>query len=140
VTASWVRSLNQGARRRVFLGGAAGSSFRGHPLPTEQFALGGPLRMSAFSVGEQRGDHFALGAAGYLHQVSRLPDFLGGPVFLGGWLEAGSAFDRRTDAEIAAHASLGVIVDTLLGPAFAGASLGHRGDSRVYIGIGRVFR
>lgn len=137
---SWLKPLSASARRRLFAGGAAGTSFSGRPLPTEQFSLGGPLRMSAFSVGESRSDHFAFGAAGYLHQVTRLPDFLGGPVFLGGWLETGAAFNRGADREIDTHASTGVIADTLIGPVFAGASLGMDGDSRFYIGIGRIFR
>lgn len=137
---SWLKSFGPGARRRFFAGGAAGTSFDGRPLATEQFALGGPLRMSAFSVGENRGDHFAFSAAGYLHQLTQLPEFLGGPVFLGAWIETGAAFDRRDAAEIDTHYSTGLIADTLIGPVFAGASVGMDGDSRFYIGIGRIFR
>lgn len=137
---SWVKSLSISARRRIFAGGGAGTSFGGRPFPTEQFSLGGPLRMSAFSVGESRGDHFAFGVAGYLHQVTRLPDFLGGRVFFGGWLEAGTAFNRAVDREIDTHLGAGTIVDTLIGPVFAGAGIGRDGDSRFYIGIGRIFR
>jgi NTE family protein len=137
---SWLKSLDANARRRIFAGGAAGTSFGGRPFPTEQFSLGGPLRMSAFSVGEQRGDEFAFGAAGYLHQVARLPNFLGGRVFLGGWLETGAAVDRGVDWELDTHASAGLIADTLIGPVLAGASVGMDGDSRFYIGIGRIFR
>ncbi len=137
---SWLKSIDAGARRRLFLGGSVGTSFNGNPLPTEQFLLGGPMRMSAFSIGESRGDHVAFAVTGYLHQATRLPDFLGGPVFVGGWLETGSAFNRRADAEIDTHASAAVIADTLIGPVFAGASVGMDGDSRFYIGIGRIFR
>jgi NTE family protein len=137
---SWLKSLDANARRRIFAGGAAGTSFGGRPFPTEQFSLGGPLRMSAFSVGEQRGDQFAVAGAGYLHQVARLPNFLGGRVFLGGWLETGAAVDRGVDWELDTHASAGLIADTLIGPVLAGASVGMDGDSRFYIGIGRLFR
>jgi NTE family protein len=137
---SWVHSLNQRATRRLFVGGGAGTSFDGHPLPTEQFALGGPLRMSAFSIGEQRGDHYAFGAAGLLQQVMRLPDFLGGPVFLGGWVETGSAFDDTDTADLDTHFSGGIIAETLLGPVFGGISFGSDGENRFYIGIGRIFR
>ena len=112
----------------------------GEPLQTEQFALGGPLHMSAYSVGEKRGDHYLTGGVGYLHQLFRLPDFLGGPVFLGGWGETGSAFDDFDTAEIDTHFSAGVIADTLLGPVFMGLSYGTSGASRYYIGIGKIFR
>ena len=137
---SWLMPLNATARRRFFLSGGAGTSFHHDPLPTEQFALGGPLRMSAFDIGQARGDHFALATAGYLHQVMRLPDFLGGPVFLGGWVDVGSAFNAPSEADLDTHVSLGVMGDTLIGPIFAGGSIGLDADSRFYIGIGRIFR
>ncbi len=140
VAGSWVKSLDRAARRRVFLAGAAGTSFDGRPFPTEQFALGGPMRMSAFSVGEQRGDHVLQGVTGYLHQLMRLPDFLGGPVFLGGWLEVGSAFNSDSDADVGVHTSAALIMDTLIGPVFGGLSYGMDGNSRYYIGIGRLFQ
>jgi outer membrane protein assembly factor BamA len=140
VAGSWVKSLDRAARHRFFLAGGAGTSFDGHPLPTEQFALGGPLRMGAFNIGQERGDHYAQGTAGYLRQIMRLPDFLGGPLFLGAWAEIGSAFDEAATADVDTHGSFGMIVDTLIGPVFAGASIGMDGDSRYYIGIGRLFR
>ena len=96
--------------------------------------------MSAANVGELRGDHYGFAVTGYLHQVMRLPNFLGGPVFAGAWAEAGSAFDRREDAELAGHFSIGIVADTLIGPAFAGASIASDGNSRYFLGIGRIFR
>jgi NTE family protein len=126
-------------RHRVFFSGGAGTSFKGRPLPTEQFSLGGPLRMSAFNPGQQRGDHYAHAAGGYLYQLMRLPDFLGGPVFAGAWLETGSAFDTDEDADIAVNGSTGVIADTILGPVFFGYSLGDDGSSRFYLAIGKIF-
>ena len=137
---SWIKSLGPTARRRLFISGGAGTSFHTDPLPTEQFALGGPLRLSAFDSGEARGDHFALATTGYLHQVFRLPDFLGGPVFLGGWMDVGSAFNSPDEAEIETHFSAAIIGETLLGPIFAGTSVSVDGASRFYIGIGRLFR
>jgi NTE family protein len=137
--ASSVWSFSPRDKNRVFLSGGGGTSFDGHPLPTEQFALGGPFRLGAYNVGEQRGDHYLLATGGYLRQVMRLPDFLGGPVFLGGWLDNGAAFDEWDDSNWATHVSVGVIADTLLGPAFAATSAGFDGQWRFYIGLGRVF-
>ena len=85
--------------RRIFIVGAGGSSFGSLPLPTTQFTLGAPFQLDAFSVGERRGDTIVrVVTAGYLHMVSRLPDFLGGPVIVGAWSENGSAFDKFSDA------------------------------------------
>jgi NTE family protein len=140
VTGSEVWSIGPARRRRVFLSGGGGTSFDGHPLPTDQFALGGPLRLGAFTPGDMRGDHYVLVTGGYLHQALRLPDFIGGPLFLGAWLETGSAFDEWDDADWESHASTGVIADTLIGPVFVGVSVSMDGASRFYLGIGRIFR
>jgi NTE family protein len=125
-------------RDRVFLAGGLGSSFGNHPLPSDQFPLGLPLRLGAFNVGERRGDNYAAATLGYLRGVARLPDFLGGPIFVGGWLENGSAFERLSEAQVDTHVGLGLIVDTLLGPAIVGASFGFDGQRRYYIGLGRL--
>jgi NTE family protein len=126
-------------RDRAFLVADAGTSFGGHPLPTEQFQLGTPLRLGAFDVGEFRGDHYAVVTAGYLRGVGRLPDFLGGPIYVGAWLENGSAFDDIDAARLRSNTGLGAIVDTLIGPMVLGSSFGFDGDWRYYVGIGRVF-
>jgi NTE family protein len=123
---------------RVFLTGGLGTSW-GHPLATEQFSLGAPLRLGAFDVGELRGDHYGVVTAGYLRGIGRLPDFLGGPIFLGGWMETGSAFDDADDAQWKTNVSVGAIADTLIGPVLIGGSFDFGGDWRYYIGIGRLF-
>jgi NTE family protein len=126
-------------RDRIFVTGGGGTSFDGHPLPTDQFQLGFPFRLGAFNVGERRGDHYLALTVGYLRSIARLPDFLGGRVFVGGWIENGSAFNDLSSADVDTHVSLGTIVDTLLGPAIVGASFGFDGQNRYYIGLGRLF-
>ncbi len=137
---SWAWSLDRSARNRLFALGGAGTSFGDRPLPTEQFALGGPFQLSALDGGELRGDNFVLTTGGYLRQVARLPDFMGGAVLAGAWLEFGSAFDDWSTAMFETDFSLGMIAETLLGPVFIGASAGSDGASRFYVGIGRIFR
>jgi NTE family protein len=126
-------------RDRLFLAGGAGTSFDGKPLPTEQFQLGQPLRLGAYDLGELRGDHYGVLSGGYLRGVGRLPDFLGGPIFIGGWLEGGSAFDRINEAKFKTSMSAAAILDTLLGPMIVGASASAEGSWRYYIGVGRIF-
>jgi NTE family protein len=139
-SATWFRPLRSNRAGRMLAFGGIGTSFDGHPLVIDQFELGGPARLTAFGIGEARGDHYAYGGAGYLHRVFTLPDFLGRSVFAGGWLESGSAFDHAADAKVAVHGTVTLIADTLIGPIFAGASAGIDGKSRFYLGIGRIFR
>jgi NTE family protein len=126
-------------RDRLFVTGGAGVSFEGHPLPTDQFALGAPFRLGAFDIGEVRGDHYLALTGGYLRGIGRLPDFLGGPVFVGSWLENGAAYDEFADAKLRTHIGVGAVLETLLGPAAIGASFGFDGQRRYYLGIGRIW-
>ena len=81
-----------------------------------------------------------LATGGLLQQMLRLPDFLGGPVFFGSWLESGSAFDSWSKLDPATHMSVGFIADTIVGPVFTGASFGFDGATRFYIAVGQLFR
>jgi NTE family protein len=124
--------------QRVFAVGGVGSSFGASPLPTDQFVLGAPFRLDAFSLGARRGDYYAALAGGYLHAVGRLPDILGGPILVGGWLESGSAFDLHATTTIHTQIGFGTILDTLLGPALVSYSLG-RGERLLHVGFGRLW-
>ena len=108
-------------------------------MANEQFELGAPMRLGAYNTGELRGDHYGVLTVGYLRGVGRLPDFLGGPIFIGGWLENGSAFDDLSNATLRTNVSLGAIADTLVGPMLVGGSIDVRGGWRYYVGVGRLF-
>jgi NTE family protein len=125
---------------RLFVSGGIGTSFDDVPLPTKQFSMGGPFRLGAYNQGELRGAHYYALSAGYLRQIGRLPDFLGGPVFGGGWLENGDAFNDWSDAHLRTNGGVGLVMDTLLGPVMVAGSWGFDGRWRTYLGIGRIFR
>ena len=129
-----------GARNRVFAMLAGGTSFGDTPLPTRQFTVGYPFVLDAFSVGEVRGDHYASLSLGGMRRVARLPDFLGGPVFAGAWLENGAVFDTHENADLNSQIGLGLLADTLVGPVLIGTSVGFDGGWRVIFGVGRIFR
>jgi NTE family protein len=129
-----------GSRHRVFAVAAAGTSFDDTPLPTRQFTVGYPYMLDAFSVGELRGDHYAVLTLGGLRRIGRLPDFLGGPVFAGLWMENGTAFNSDQDADLKTQFGFGITLDTLVGPILVGVSAGVDGEWRTLFGIGRIFR
>jgi hypothetical protein len=135
VTTFW--SLHE--RGRLFVLGGGGTSFGNHPLPTDQFAVGSPLHLGALDFGEIRGDHYYIFTGGYLRRLGRLPDFMGGPIFLGAWLENGNACDSGGTATPRSNVSTGLILDTLVGPMILGGSAGFDGRWRTYVGVGRIF-
>jgi NTE family protein len=126
-------------RSRLFVLGGLGTSFDNDPLPIDQFALGSPLHLGAYNQGEVIGDHYYILTGGYLRQLGRLPDFMGGPIHAGGWLENGDAFNSFSDMTLRTQASVGVILDTLVGPVILAGSAGFDGRWRTYIGVGRIF-
>jgi NTE family protein len=134
------RFWSAGERYRVFAYGGLGTSFDDQPLPPTQFALGSFARLGAYRQGELLGSHYYVASGGVLRQLGRLPDFVGGPVFAGAWLENGDAFDAWRDANWRTNLSAGVIMDTLLGPMVVAGSAGFDGRWRTYVGIGRIFR
>jgi NTE family protein len=129
-----------GPRDRVFVSGGVGTSFHDSPLPTNQFALGTPFRLGAYDPGELRGSHYYVATGGYLRRVGRLPDFMGGPVFAGGWLENGDAFDRWQRAGWRSNGGVGLVMDTLVGPVILAGSWSFDERWRTYFGVGRTFR
>ncbi len=134
------RFWSVGPRNRVFLYGGLGTSFGDVPLPTDQFALGTPFRLGAYDPGEIIGPNYYIATGGYLRQVGRLPDFMGGPIFAGGWLENGDAFDEWSLARWRTNGGVGVVMDTLVGPVIVAGSWGFDGRWRTYLAVGRTFR
>jgi NTE family protein len=125
---------------RVFVSWGLGTSFENSPLPTDQFRLGQPLRLGAYQLGELNGDHYYLATAGYLHELGRLPDFLGGSIYVGGWLENGDAFNDWNAATFRTQVGGGAIMDTLIGPVMVGGTADFDGRWSWYIAVGRLFR
>ena len=135
VAANWFKEI--GSRWRLLAAVDGGTAFGSEPLAPNNFSLGGPFRFGAYNVGEIRTSDFLIGSGGILREFGRLPEVLGGGIFGGAWLEAGSAFDGEG---FRTNLSTALVVETLLGPLFAGGSVGFDGRTRIYIGMGRLFQ
>ena len=133
------RFWSHGSGHRLFVTGGLGTSFDDEPLPTAKFALGSPFRLGAYSTGELLGSHYFVASGGYLRRIGRLPDFMGGPVFAGTWIENGDAFDDWSLATWRVNGGAGVVMDTLVGAVVVAGSWGYDGRWRTYLGVGRTF-
>jgi NTE family protein len=123
----------------LLFSGSAGTTF-GREAPTiQKFSLGGLFRLGGYGRGELRANHYLLGEVGYLRRIYRLPAFLGGSIFAGGWYDGGSAFDRFDLARYQMSGTGGLLVETRLGPIFIGGSWGEGGRGKFYFSLGRVF-
>ena len=127
----------RGESDSIFLFARGGAALGGSLPFLYDFSLGGPFRLSAFELDEFRGDNMLYGSAGYLHSVARLPDILGGPVYLTGLVEIGSVFDEFDSAEYRFSVGGGVLMDTAIGPLYAIVSGGTGGELKFYFTLGR---
>ena len=125
---------------RIFGGFRGGSSFASDAPLLYQFGLGGPFRLSSFDRERFRGQRFLYGTAGYLHEIWRFPDFLGGPVYDVGFVEAGSAYDDAVASQWHASGSGGVIMETILGPLLIAGAFGDGSSKKFYFILGDLFR
>jgi NTE family protein len=126
-------------RNILFLNGAGGTTFGHEASPFQKFALGGLFRLGGYGRGEFRGNHYLFGELGYLRRLYRLPSFLGGSIYAGGWYDGGSAFDDFDLARYQMSGTGGLLVETRLGPIFFGGSWAEGGRGKLYFALGRIF-
>ncbi len=127
-------------RNRLIGSLSGGTSFGATTNSFYSFALGGPMRLRAYDLGEFRGVNYLLGSVTYFHNVGRLPDFIGGPIYATGGVESGSTFTELKAARFHTDLSAGLVLDTLLGPVGLTAAASLDGHFRVYVSVGRAFR
>jgi NTE family protein len=123
----------------LFFSGAGGTSFTKDAAPFQKFALGGVFRLGGYGRGEFRGNHYIFGELGYLRRLYRLPSYLGGSLFAGGWYDGGSAFDDLDLAKYNMSGTGGVLIETRIGPIFLGGSWAEGGRGKLYFALGRIF-
>ncbi len=126
-------------RYLVFGFGAGGTSFGKTAPPLQQFAVGGLFNVGGYGSEEFRGSNFLRGGIGFLRETYALPTFFGGKLYLGGWYEGGSSFEKFGDARYRQSLTGGVLTDTPFGPIFVGGSFAEGGRRKVYFSLGRFF-
>jgi NTE family protein len=134
-----------GAARKVSKRGSVladvegGSTFGFHGTGIPQFFLGGAGRLNAYGTNELRTDQYVYGRLGYIHQLFRLPPFIGHSVFATAAYEVAKAYDAPGSSGLPTDGALGVVLDTIFGPLSLGASYGDTGHTKFYFLLGKFF-
>jgi NTE family protein len=126
-------------RGSVFLQGLGGTTFGFHDTGIPQFFLGGQGRLSGYGTNELRTDQYWLARLGYLHELFSLPRILGKKVYATGAYEAANSYGAPGASRIPTDVSMGIVLDTFLGPLSVGESYGDSGHHKVYFLLGRFF-
>lgn len=117
-----------------------GAQFGARAPSQYAFSLGGPFRLSAFPRNALRGPKYGLATVGLRHAIARLPKLVGRRVYATAVAEAGGVFENAKRMRVKSSLTGGLTADTVLGPIFAGASVGAEGDYQMYFLIGRQVR
>jgi len=105
----------------------------------EFFPLGGFLRLSGLDRGAISGPHAGVARMVYYRRWGDKGSLLEMPFYLGASIEAGNAWQSRSEISTSSllyHGSLFAGLDTFLGPLFIGAGFGEGGNSSFYLFLG----
>jgi NTE family protein len=128
------------SRGIIFGTGAGGTTFGAKDLGLAGFSLGGPLRLSAYHQGELLGSDYFLAQAGYLHRLLKLNPVIGDSIYGGGFYEIGKVWDGAPGTpSLPNDISGALIIKTLFGPIYGGASIGDTDHRKWFFGLGRIF-
>lgn len=113
-----------------------------NPVPIgaiDEFSLGGFQQLSGYRVGQISGNYLAFGRLTYYR---RMPWNVGvaRALFLGGSLELGNAWERRSDVRferLRVGSSVFVGADTAVGPFYLGLVHAAKGYTGLYLLLGR---
>jgi len=118
---------------------AGGTDFNTGMPAYEAFALGGPLRLSAYRVNQFNGHEFAFGRAMFYRRILPLPELLGSGVYIGASAEVGQIrdrFDQLPSPGTLYSGSVFLGANTFAGPAYLGAGFGTGNAFSVYLLLG----
>jgi NTE family protein len=104
------------------------------------FSLGGFFNLSGTPVGAVSGAHAAILAGLAYYRMGELPRAIGRTWYVGTSIEAGNAWQRRSDisaGDLKKAASVFVGIDSIIGPLYFGYGHTFGGDSALYLFLGR---
>ncbi len=132
-------NFNPAPRHHLLLGGRFDTTLDDDAPINGLFRAGGFGQLSGLEFNQVEGQHFALLVGGYRYEVGRT-GFL--PAYLGGTLELGNAWDRRSDIDLDSallQGSLYFGYRSPIGPLYMGVGLGESSDGTFFIRLGDLF-
>jgi len=123
----------------IFLLAKGGTTMGYEQTGIPQFFLGGSPGLLAYGPNEVRGNQYFLFRPGYMHQLLRLPPFIGSGVYGMAMYEIGKMYNAPGVSKLPNDGAAGLIVRTAFGPVFIGGSVGDTGHATWFYSVGHVF-
>ncbi|HEU5401178.1 MAG TPA: patatin-like phospholipase family protein [Terriglobales bacterium] len=127
-------------RRDTVFGVVSGASTLGYAytgIPI--YTLGGPFRLSAYGENEILTNQYAYFRTGWLHELFEGPPIIGSRISLMTDFEVAKPYGTPNATRVPMDGSVGVVFETLFGPAYIGTSVGDSGHHRFFFQLGRIF-
>ena len=128
--------------RHTFNGGIQFATSRdSEELKRNFFTLGGFLNLSGLARGEVSGPHVGLARLVYYRRSGEIKGSFDLPLYVGASLEAGNAWQTRSDisaASLLINSSIFMGADTFIGPVFLSAGFGEGGSRSLYLAFGNT--
>ncbi len=123
------------SKKNTILATLQGGWSPGSDLPIyDLFGIGGFFSLSGFEENQILGQYFGVGRLGYFRQW-------GDKRFLGGWFEAGNAWQTREEVDLDDLIYTGTVflgIDTKIGPVYVAYGYADTGNSKFYLFVGRT--
>ena len=126
-------------RRLLFIGAAAGGTTLNRDPRGLEFALGGPLRMSALARAQIPGSHYYYGGASLLRSLTNDSLSVFGRFYGITSYELGNAWTGSSLIRPRHSGSLGLLGETAIGMVYIGGAIGDQGSRRLFFRLGRFF-
>jgi len=123
----------------IFLLSTGGTTMDYEHTGIPQFYLGGTSGLLGYGPNEVRGNQYFLFRPGYMHELIKLPPFIGNGVYGVAMYEIGKMYDAPGVSKLPNDGAAGVIVRTAFGPIFFGGSVGDTGHATWFYSVGHVF-
>ena len=138
--AHWAEQVAKRTNGKVAVKTFPGGTSFGDTTVVNAFSLGGPFQLGAYYPGELRGSNAVVANLGYFHELARFAEGTIGRLWFGGLVEEGSAFEQWSAAKFHTNVTTGFVLESPIGPVFAGASFGLDGRYRVYFSLGPIIK
>jgi NTE family protein len=103
------------------------------------YTLGGPFRLSAYGENEILTNQYAYFRGGWMHELFEGPPIIGSRISLMTEYEVAKPWGNPTATRVPMDGSIGVVFETLFGPAYIGTSVGDSGHHKFFFQLGRIF-
>jgi NTE family protein len=123
----------------LYAAASGGSTLWENPGGLPPFSLGGSFRLPAYATNELLTNQYFLFQGGYIRKLGTLSPLAGGKILLFAGADVGKAYYLQSAPHHPSDGSVGLIINTLLGPVTVGTAVGNAGHYKLFFEIGHAY-